>query len=84
MQNFFSLESVLSQIAQIKERFGDEVLIHVEWLRDRGKLIPAGLPLVKYQSKERLYEIIDFFNEIGASVNDPHTYLLGAGGWIFN
>ncbi|GAE33129.1 FAD-binding oxidoreductase [Halalkalibacter akibai] len=81
LQNFFSLESVLSQIAQIKERFGDEVLIHVEWLRDRGKLIPAGLPLVKYQSKERLYEIIDFFNEIGASVNDPHTYLLGAGGW---
>jgi FAD/FMN-containing dehydrogenase len=81
LQNFFSLENGLEQIGQIKERFGDEVLIHLEWLRDRGKLIPAGLPLVSFQSKERLYEIIDYFNEIGASVNDPHTYLLGAGGW---
>ncbi|MFC0559368.1 FAD-binding oxidoreductase [Halalkalibacter alkalisediminis] len=81
LQNFFSLEKGLAQMEQIKERFGDEILFHVEWLKDRGKLIPAGLPLIKYESKERLYEIIDFFNEIGASVNDPHTYLLGAGGW---
>jgi FAD/FMN-containing dehydrogenase len=81
LQNFFSLEDVHAQIGKIKEQFGDEVLVHIEWLRDKGRLIPAGLPLVYYHSKERLYEIIDYFNEIGASVNDPHTYLLGAGGW---
>ncbi|MFC0469887.1 FAD-binding oxidoreductase [Halalkalibacter kiskunsagensis] len=81
LQNFFSLDDVHDQIGKIKKRFGDEVLFHIEWLRDKGKLIPAGLPLVYYQSQERLYEIIDYFNEIGASVNDPHTYLLGAGGW---
>ncbi|WP_257391595.1 hypothetical protein [Halalkalibacter krulwichiae] len=81
LQNFFSLEDIHNQIDNIKNRYGDEVLIHVEWLRDRGKLVPAGLPLIKFQSYERLYEIIDFFNEIGATVNDPHTYLLGAGGW---
>ncbi|KGA97576.1 FAD-linked oxidase [Alkalihalobacillus alcalophilus ATCC 27647 = CGMCC 1.3604] len=81
LQNFFELERFEEQIELIKAKFGDEVLIHIEWLRDRGRLIPAGLPLVKYSSKERLYEVIDFFNRNGASVNDPHTYLLGAGGW---
>ncbi|WP_332695319.1 FAD-binding oxidoreductase [Halalkalibacter lacteus] len=81
LQNFYSLKDVHDQVGKIKERFGDEVLVHIEWLRDKGKLIPAGLPLVYYHSKERLYEIIDYFNEIGATVNDPHTYLLGAGGW---
>ncbi|KYG30759.1 FAD-binding oxidoreductase [Alkalihalobacillus trypoxylicola] len=81
LQNFFNLENYQNQISTIKKEFGEEVLIHIEWLKDKGKLIPAGLPLVKYSSKERLYQIIEFFNQLGASVNDPHTYLLGAGGW---
>ncbi|KHF41213.1 FAD-binding oxidoreductase [Halalkalibacter okhensis] len=81
LQNFFLIDEVQNQINLIKERFGEEVLVHIEWLRDRGRLVPAGLPLVKFTSKERLYEVIAYFNEIGAAVNDPHTYLLGAGGW---
>ncbi|WP_231584120.1 FAD-binding oxidoreductase [Domibacillus indicus] len=81
LQNFFSLDGLHEQVRQIKDRFGNEVLLHFEWLRDKGRLIPAALPLVKFESREQLYEVIRFFNEIGAHTNDPHTYLLGAGGW---
>lgn len=81
LQNFFSIDDLHHQVRQIKDRYRDDVLLHFEWLRDKGRLVPAALPLVKFTSKEQLYDVIRFFNEIGASTNDPHTYLLGAGGW---
>ncbi|WP_026701275.1 FAD-binding oxidoreductase [Salibacterium aidingense] len=81
LQNFFSLENVESQIKTVKEKYGGEVLLHFEWIMDKGRLVPAALPLIKFTSKKRLYEIITFLNDIGAGTNDPHTYLLGAGGW---
>lgn len=81
LQNFFSIDNLHKQVKEIKSRFGADVLLHFEWLRDKGRLVPAALPLVKFQSKKQLYEVIHFFNEIGAFTSDPHTYLLGAGGW---
>ncbi|MCP3760946.1 FAD-binding oxidoreductase [Domibacillus sp. A3M-37] len=81
LQNFFSIDNLYKQVKEIKSRFGADVLLHFEWLRDKGRLVPAALPLVKFESKKQLDEVIHFFNEIGASTSDPHTYLLGAGGW---
>ncbi|PRO66428.1 FAD-binding oxidoreductase [Alkalicoccus urumqiensis] len=81
LQNFFSPDTYKSQIDTIKARFGEDVLFHFEWLRDKGTLLPAALPLVRYTSKEQLYDVIAFFNDIGAPTHDPHTCLLGAGGW---
>ncbi|WP_425388427.1 FAD-binding oxidoreductase [Domibacillus robiginosus] len=81
LQNFFSIDELYDQVKKIKDRFGDEVLLHFEWLRDKGRLVPAALPLVKFKSKAQLYEVIRYFDDIGAKTNDPHTYLLGAGGW---
>lgn len=81
LQNLFLKNELYWQVDQIKKEFGDEVLLHFEWIRSKGELKPSALPLVKFQSKERIYEIIDFFGSIGVSTNNPHTYLLGAGGW---
>lgn len=81
LQNVFSTNELLGQIELVKKEFGDEVLLHFEWIRSNGELKPAALPLIKFQSKERLYEIIEFLGSIGVTTNDPHTYLLGAGGW---
>lgn len=81
LQNVFSKSELYWQVEKVKEAFGDEVLLHFEWIRNNGELKPAALPLVNFQSKERLYKIIDFLESIGVTTNDPHTYLLGAGGW---
>ncbi|QYR21761.1 FAD-binding oxidoreductase [Paenibacillus sp. sptzw28] len=68
------------QIGQIKAEFGDEVLLHLEFMRSAGVIVPAALPIVRYTTHERLYEIIAFFRSIGVGINDPHTWMLEMGG----
>lgn len=68
------------QIAQIKDEFGDEVLLHLEFVRSANVIVPSSLPIVRYTSHERLYEIIAFFRSIGVGINDPHTWMLEMGG----
>ncbi len=34
--------------------FGDEVMMHLEFIRVAGKVIPAALQLVQYTTEERL------------------------------
>lgn len=69
-----------SQISQIKAEFGDEVLLHLEFMRSAGNIVPAALPIIRYSTQERLYEIIAFFISVGATINDPHTWELEMGG----
>ncbi len=60
--------------------FGDEVLMHLEFLRTNGQVIPGGLQVVRYTSEERLNEIIHYHEEKGALIANPHTYILEDGG----
>lgn len=60
--------------------FGDEVLLHLEFLRFHGKVRPAALQLVRYTTEERLNEIIRYHEERGAFIFNPHTYILEDGG----
>ena len=47
---YFTLE----RVKHCYEHFGDEVMIHLEFLRFAGKAIPAGLQLVRFSNEERL------------------------------
>ncbi|MFE5319037.1 FAD-binding oxidoreductase [Paenibacillus sp. NPDC056579] len=80
LQSGFAPDRYLEQIRQIKGRFGDEVLLHFEWIRNGGKLTPSSLPIIKYTTEERLYEIIRYFESIGVKIFDPHTWVLDNGG----
>ena len=66
----------IGQMRAIKERYPDEVLHHFEWIRNNGTIMPTSLPIVRYRSKERLYEIIHFFESLGVRIFDPHTFVL--------
>ncbi|MFD2654858.1 FAD-binding oxidoreductase [Gracilibacillus thailandensis] len=81
LQARFDTEKVLEQMRRIREVFGYEVQFHFEYIKIEGNVTPTSLPVVIYKSKERLYEIIEFFEEVGVTVNNPHTYLLGFGGY---
>jgi len=76
LQSQFHPENYLEQMRRIKERYPDEVLFHFEWIRNAGTIMPTSLPLVRYRNKERLYEIIEFFESVGARIFDPHTFVL--------
>lgn len=60
--------------------FGDEVMMHLEFVKSGGKSVTAGLQVVRYTSEERLNEIISYHEERGAAIFNPHTYILEDGG----
>ena len=67
-------------IAQMREQFSPEILQHLEVLREGGKVMFAGLTLVKFTTEERLDAIIKAHEDAGAMIFNPHRYTLEEGG----
>lgn len=70
----------LERVEKMYRHFGEEIAIHLEFLRFNGKAIPGGLQLFRYTSEARLNEIIRYHEENGAGIANPHTYILEDGG----
>jgi len=81
LQCGFSPTEARSQFAQLKEKFGDEVLFHIEFMKSgTGAIIPGAIPLVRFTTEERLNEMIDFCRAIGVGVANPHSNNVEGGG----
>ena len=81
LQCGFDPATVRDQFAQLKARFGDEILFHIEWMKNgTGNIIPGSIPLVRFTTEERLNEMIDFCRSIGVSVANPHVNNVEGGG----
>jgi FAD/FMN-containing dehydrogenase len=80
LQTLFQYDADLKLVQHFYEYFGDEVLMHLEFLRFGGKVCPAALQIVRYTTEERLNDIIRYHEEKGAFIANPHTYILEDGG----
>ena len=80
LQTIFPHDPELKLLQHCYEHFGDEVMMHVEYLRSAGTVIPAALQLVRYTTPDRLQEIIRYHEAQGAFIANPHTYILEDGG----
>ena len=80
LQTVFPYDPELRLVRHMHEHFGDEVVMHLEYIRVQGKILPAALQLVRYSTAKRLNEIIHYHEEKGAFIASPHTYLLEDGG----
>jgi FAD/FMN-containing dehydrogenase len=61
-------------------RFGDEVMMHHEYTREKGRCRIGGLPLIHYTTEARLNEIMRSFENDGCILNNPHIFKLEDGG----
>ena len=77
LQDRFLAEPGLAaeQIKARKEKF-PEVSEHVEYIKDAGTVVPGGLSIVRFQSKERLWELIEWCEANEIRVANPHTHYL--------
>ncbi|MBF2046011.1 MAG: FAD-binding oxidoreductase [Leptolyngbya sp. IPPAS B-1204] len=80
LQTLFPPDKELKLVEHMYHHFGDEVMMHLEYLRVNGTAIPAALQLVRYTTPERLQEIIKYHEDNGAFIANPHTYILEDGG----
>lgn len=70
----------LELIEQMRDALSPEVLQHLEVLKDGGRVMFAGLSLVKFTTEERLDEIVRMHEDAGAMIFNPHRYTLEEGG----
>ncbi len=80
LQVFYPPPDHVTRVEQLHRHFGDEVPMHLEFLRSGGRIACSGLPLVRFTSEDRLYEIIRYHNDFGCPIYDPHVFTLEEAG----
>jgi FAD/FMN-containing dehydrogenase len=79
LQCGFDAARAREQFARLHEKFGDEILFHIEFVKSGGNIAVGSIPVVRFTTEERLNDMIAYCREIGVSVADPHTYLIDNG-----
>ncbi|MFB2934713.1 FAD-binding oxidoreductase [Aerosakkonemataceae cyanobacterium BLCC-F154] len=80
LQSVFPPDKSLSLVEELYHHFGDEVMMHLEFLRVGGIAVPAGLQVIRFTTEERLNEIIHYHEARGIFVPNPHVHILEDGG----
>ncbi|ELS34531.1 MULTISPECIES: FAD-binding oxidoreductase [Pseudanabaena] len=80
LQSLFLNDPQLELVQRMHEYFGDEVLMHLEFIKVNGVVIPAAIQVVRFTTSDRLNEIIRYHEAQGVFIANPHTYILEDGG----
>ncbi|NDJ25440.1 FAD-binding protein [Nostoc sp. B(2019)] len=80
LQSMFPANQSLQLVEHLYHHFGDEVMMHLEFFRVNGTVIPGALQLVRYTTEKRLNEIIRYHEAQGVFIANPHTYIIEDGG----
>ena len=80
LQTRYADPDCVGRIERIHDHFGDEAIGHVEFIRFKGKIGCAGLPMVRFTNEARLEELIAEHESMGATIFNPHRYTLEEGG----
>jgi hypothetical protein len=81
LQCAFSAENCEEQFGLLRARYGDEILFHIEFMKNGdGVVIPGAIPVVRFTTEERLNELIAYCRSIGVFVANPHVNCLEDGG----
>jgi FAD/FMN-containing dehydrogenase len=74
LQTAYSPENYTRQVLEMETQLSDEVMSHIEFLRDMdGALTCSGLPLVRYSGEDRLNAIMESYRSNGVKINNPHV-----------
>ncbi len=68
------------QMRALKARFGDDWLVHSEWVRFMGVVQCWSLPVLRYRDRDYLEAMFAACAELGVGISNPHTYILEEGG----
>lgn len=80
LQVLFPAPVNVAKVVEVQAVLGDDVFMHHEFARMGGKVVSFDLPLVKYSTDERLYEIMATYEAHGCPVSDPHSCIIEDGG----
>lgn len=79
LQCLFPHDRLFETVLGMAERFPDELIQHAEFIRFAGNVTCSALPVIRYKTKERLYEIIAAHEAEGVMIANPHVVSLEDG-----
>jgi FAD/FMN-containing dehydrogenase len=79
LQCRFPFEDTLAAIEAVRIPFRDEVWMHTECVRFGGRITMSALPVIRWTSAERMYEIIAAFEAAGLGIANPHVLTIEEG-----
>jgi FAD/FMN-containing dehydrogenase len=80
LQTLFPAPDHLAKVSEMAARFGDEVPMHLEFVKFGGDVCCFGLQLVRFTTEARLAEIIAAHEAAGCPIFNPHAFTLEEGG----
>ena len=81
LQAGFSPANCMEQFRLLRERYGKEILFHIEFMKNgESVIVPGAIPLVWFTTEERLNEMIAYCREIGVFIANPHVNYVEDGG----
>ena len=80
IQSNFVAGRHVEQARKMYQLLGDEVPVHLEFIRNRdGQMTCSGLQLVRYSTEARLNQIMQLHRDHGVHINNPHVYVVEDG-----
>jgi FAD/FMN-containing dehydrogenase len=79
LQCLFPADRLIESAAQMDERFGEDLMQHLEFIRFGGTVTASALPVVRYSTPQRLEQMIADHEANGIMVANPHVYTLEDG-----
>ena len=79
LQCRFPFEDTLKAVEAVRVPFRDEVWMHTECVRFGGRITMSALPVIRWKSAERIYEIIAAFEAAGLGIANPHVLTIEEG-----
>ena len=81
LQCGFSAKNCREQFRLLRERYGTEILFHIEFMKNgQSEVFPGAIPVVHFTTEERLNDMIAYCRSIGVFVANPHVNYLEDGG----
>jgi FAD/FMN-containing dehydrogenase len=79
LQCLYPHDRLVEAVTQVREKFGQEVFQHLEFIRLNGYMTASGIPVLRYRSPERVYEIMAGYEACGVMIANPHVVTLEDG-----
>lgn len=79
LQVLYPHDRVVESAAEIGAKFDGEVMQHLEFIRINGVMTASGIPVIRYRSPERVYEIMAAYEACGIKIANPHVLTLEDG-----
>jgi hypothetical protein len=80
LQTIFPADPDLKLVETMHHTYGDEVMMHLEFLRRGPVTVPGALQIVRFSGADRLTHIIQHHEQQGAFIPNPHAYTVEDGG----